>query len=292
MRNTLKFLTQIQPPRNHKNVDSLNKVAEYIKQRFAGYNLEVNFQEFTVDEKIYKNVIATLNPHYTKRLIVGGHYDVCGDFEGADDNASAVAGVIQTAKKLVEIKDKIPFRIDFVCFTLEEPPYFGTDTMGSYQYVKYLHENRIDVMGMINYEMIGYFTDENVSISEFESFITKKDADITKENFIAIISDEKSDEFMNQFCFSNINKKIDHIEAMIPSPINFVTASDHLNFWKFGYKAIMVTDTAHLRNPNYHTKNDTLETLNIEKMEDVIELIIEGIKHFIVHDLKKDDIPL
>ena len=275
---TLKYLTQIQPPRNYRNIDSLNNVASYLENRFKDIGLKTLFQNFLVDGNEYKNVIATLNSQYEKRLVIGAHYDVCGNFQGADDNASAVAGLIQTAKQLYEIKNLLPIRIDFVCFTLEEPPYYGTENMGSHVYAKYLFDNKIDVIGMINYEMIGYYTNENVDLSKLSMFITKKQADISKGNFIAMVCDEQSQEFMSEFDFEKIDKKIEYVEAMIPTPVNQITASDHLNFWKFGYKAIMVTDTAHFRNPNYHTANDTLETLNLEKMQYVIDLVVDGIK--------------
>ena len=275
---TLKYLTQIQPPRNYRNIDSLNNVASYLDDRFKDIGLETYFQNYVVDNNEYKNVIATLNPQYEKRLIIGAHYDVCGNFQGADDNASAVAGLIQTAKQLYSLKDILQIRIDFVCFTLEEPPYFGTQNMGSYVYAKYLFDNKIDVIGMINYEMIGYFTNENVDLSKLSMFITKKQADISKGNFIAMVCDEQSQEFMSEFNFEKIDKKIEYVEAMIPTPTNQITASDHLNFWKFGYKAIMVTDTAHFRNPNYHSENDILETLDIKKMYYVVDLIVESIK--------------
>ena len=275
---TLKYLTQIQPPRNYRNIDSLNNVALYLEDRFKDIGLETYFQNYVVDNNEYKNVIATLNPQYEKRLIIGAHYDVCGDFQGADDNASAVAGLIQTAKQLYSLKDILPIRIDFVCFTLEEPPYFGTQNMGSYVYAKYLFDNKIDVIGMINYEMIGYFTNENVDLSKLSMFITKKQADISKGNFIAMVCNEQSQNFMSEFDFENIDKNIEYVEAMIPTPINQITASDHLNFWKFGYKAIMVTDTAHFRNPNYHSENDILETLDVNKMQCVVNLVVESIK--------------
>ncbi|MCT7447197.1 M28 family peptidase [Aliarcobacter skirrowii] len=275
---TLKYLTQIQPPRNYRNIDSLNNVALYLEDRFKDIGLETYFQNYVVDNNEYKNVIATLNPQYKKRLIIGAHYDVCGDFQGADDNASAVAGLIQTAKQLYSLKDILPIRIDFVCFTLEEPPYYGTENMGSYVYAKYLFDNKIDVTGMINYEMIGYFTNENVDLSKLSMFITKKQADISKGNFIAMVCNEQSQNFMSEFDFENIDKNIEYVEAMIPTPINQITASDHLNFWKFGYKAIMITDTAHFRNPNYHTANDTLETLDVNKMQCVVNLVVESIK--------------
>jgi len=281
MLETLKYLTQIKPARNYRNIDSLNNVASYLENRFKDIGLETYFQNYVVDNNEYKNVIATLNPQYEKRLIIGAHYDVCGDFQGADDNASAVAGLIQTAKQLYEIKDILPIRIDFVCFTLEEPPYYGTQNMGSHIYAKYLFDNKFDVIGMINYEMIGYYTNENVDLSKLSMFITKKQADISKGNFIAMVCDEQSKDFMNEFDFEKIDKKIEYVEAMIPTPINQITASDHLNFWKFGYKAIMVTDTAHFRNPNYHTANDTLETLDINKIYYVVDLIVNSIKHFV-----------
>ena len=281
MLDTLKYLTQIKPARNYKNIDSLNNVALYLENRFKDIGLKTLFQSFLVDGNEYKNVIACLNTQYEKRLVIGAHYDVCGNFQGADDNASAVAGLIQTAKQLYQIKDMLPIRIDFVCFTLEEPPYFGTQNMGSYIYAKYLFDSKIDVIGMINYEMIGYYTNENVDLSKLSMFITKKQADISKGNFIAMVCDEQSQEFMNEFDFENIDKKIDYVEAMIPTPINQITASDHLNFWKFGYKAIMVTDTAHFRNPNYHTANDTLETLDVNKMGYVIDLVVKSIKQMV-----------
>ena len=222
---TLKYLTQIQPPRNYRNIDSLNNVASYLEDRFKDIGLETYFQNYVVDNNEYKNVIATLNPQYEKRLIIGAHYDVCGDFQGADDNASAVAGLIQTAKQLYAIKDILPIRIDFVCFTLEEPPYFGTENMGSYVYAKYLFDNKIDVIGMINYEMIGYFTNENVDLSKLSMFITKKQADISKGNFIAMVCNEQSQNFMSEFDFENIDKNIEYVEAMIPTPINQIPAS-------------------------------------------------------------------
>ena len=281
MLETLKYLTQINPPRNYKNIESLNNIASYLEDRFKDIGLKTSFQNYVVDNNEYKNVIATLNPQYEKRLIIGAHYDVCGDFQGADDNASAVAGLIQTAKQLYIIKDILPIRIDFVCFTLEEPPYYGTENMGSHIYAKYLFDSKIDVIGMINYEMIGYYTNENVDLSKLSMFITKKQADISKGNFIAMVCDEQSQEFMNEFDFEKIDKKIEYVEAMIPSPINQITASDHLNFWKFRYKAIMVTDTAHFRNPNYHTANDTLETLDIYKIYHVVNLVVNSINHFV-----------
>ena len=275
MYETLKYLTQINPARNYKNVDSLNHVANYIKERFENINLEVEFQEFEVSGNIYKNVIATLNPEYDKRVIFGAHYDVCGDIQGADDNASAVAGLIESARQLSKKKEQLDFRIDFVAYTLEEPPYFATTNMGSYQHAKYLHDNNIDVIGLINYEMIGYFTDEPNSQEYPVDFM--KLVYPTTGNFIAIVSNENSTSFLEQLNFNNIDKEIDSHNIILPDALSDITASDHINYWNFGFKAVMITDTAYFRNKNYHTVGDTIETIDFKRMQQSVNLVVKSI---------------
>lgn len=276
MQETLLFLTQMEPPRNYKNIESLNRVAHYIKSRFEALCIPVEYQEFMVSNQIYKNVIASINPHCEKRLIMGGHYDVCGDIQGADDNASAIAGLLQSAKLLKNIATELNFRIDFVAFCLEEPPYFGTQNMGSFIHAKYLQEHQIPIIGMINYEMIGYFTDEpNSQNYPIESM---KNIYPSTGDFIAMISNENSQSFLHALDFDNCPKNIASLNIILPEILAPLSASDHLNYWGFGFPAIMVTDTAFFRNPNYHKTSDTMDTLNIAKMEYVVDLIVSGIK--------------
>ena len=49
-----------------------------------------------------------------------------------------------------------------------------------------------------------------------------------------------------------------------------VSWSDHLSFWRQRYRALMVTDTAFYRNPNYHTADDTPDTLDYERLAHVV----------------------
>ena len=96
-----------------------------------------------------------------KRIIVGAHYDVCGNQEGADDNASGVVGLLELSRLL---KGKsLNKRIDLVAYTLEEPPYFRTEYMGSYIHAKSLKDEKLDVYGMVSLEMIGFFKDHRKS---------------------------------------------------------------------------------------------------------------------------------
>jgi len=278
MFDTLRKLTKISPPRNHSNMDSLNIIAEYIYNRFKENGLSVSFQEFEVNGNIYKNVIGVMNPEKEKTIIIGGHYDVCGDQQGADDNASAIAGLVETSKIL---QDKnVNYRLEFVAFCLEEPPYFGTENMGSYIHAQSIKDK--NVIGMLNYEMIGYYSEEENSQSyplEFSLFINK---DLpTVGNFISFVANSSSSSFLQKLNIEDTLSNIETFPIVIPEVFEDLTASDHLNYWKINIPAIMITDTAHFRNPNYHSDNDVLETLNLEKMKHTIELtakLIENLK--------------
>ena len=275
MQETVRFLTEIQPRRTYEHTDTLDRVAEYIRSRFEDIGLEVSFQEFEADGREYKNVIAVLNPQYDKRLLFGGHYDVCGEIPGADDNASAVAGIIESARLLYPQREKLPFRVEFIAFVLEEPPYFATKQMGSYIHAKSLLDEDIDIIGLINYEMIGYFSDEEGS----QDYPVDEMREIygDRGNFIAMTANPVSADFLQKLNFASIDAKLPLYEMVLPDELADITASDHLNYWELGFDAIMVTDTAHFRNPNYHEKSDTMETLDFEKMGYVIEAVTEAV---------------
>ncbi|HLE41538.1 MAG TPA: M28 family peptidase, partial [Nitrospirota bacterium] len=113
----MKTLTEMVPPRNAKNVVSLDKSAEYIHEEFRKTGGRVEIQRFTQDGKEYKNVICSFGPEAGERIIVGAHYDVQGDQPGADDNASGVAGILELSRLVRSLKRELKYRIDFVAYT-------------------------------------------------------------------------------------------------------------------------------------------------------------------------------
>ncbi|WP_243900290.1 M28 family peptidase [Hymenobacter defluvii] len=155
----VQFLTELQPARNYRNLASLNQAPNYIQAALRQAGGQPQDQVFRVDGQKYRNVIASYGPPDAPRLVVGAHYDVCGDQPGADDNASAVAGLLETARLLHEQRPALCYRLDLVAYCLEEPPYFATDNMGSAVHAKSLQEAGVVVWAMICYEMIGYFSD-------------------------------------------------------------------------------------------------------------------------------------
>lgn len=275
IKNDLLKITKTQNSRNYKNIKTLNSIASYIKVELAKVCDTTAYQEYKVENETYKNVLGSIGTEYKERLIIGAHYDVYGDQEGADDNASGVAGLLELARLLA--KEKLDYRIDFVAYTLEEPPFFRTEKMGSYVHANYLKENNITVKGMICLEMIGYYKDE----PNTQTYPIKEMSTIygNRANFITVVQNEKSGNFGAEI--ENLMKK----QKLIPtvsfkgsSLVTGVDFSDHLNYWNLNYPAVMITNTSFYRNKNYHTNKDSLETLNINKMSAAIQQLYFTIK--------------
>lgn len=274
IRSHLKTLTKTPQFRNHSNIDQLNLTADYIRNIFQKSTDSVSVQEYNVDQKTYKNIICSFGTENTKRIIVGAHYDVCGDQEGADDNASGITGLLELSRLLKG--KKLNYRIDLVAYTLEEPPYFRTELMGSYIHAKSLQESKADVFGMISLEMIGYFKDEAKSQSYPIGLLSMKYGN--KGNYITLVKKFGSGAFVSQFSKNfKATKSILTKTFASPPSLPGIDFSDHLNYWKFGYDAMMITDTSFYRNKNYHQKTDTMETLDIPRMGKVIDGVYNGL---------------
>ncbi|MBK7691395.1 MAG: M28 family peptidase [Bacteroidetes bacterium] len=265
----VKFLTELRPYRNYLNLTSLEKVSSYIKQVFIDSGFIVSEQKWYAEGNEYTNVIASYNQGKDQRLIVGAHYDVCGDQPGADDNASAIAGLLETARLISYNKPDVDYQIDLVAYCLEEPPFFGTEAMGSFIHAKSLYDSKINVIGMICFEMIGFFSDAPNS----QMFPSPELAEIypSTANFIVVVGIERFNSFNKKVKdLMSLNSSIDVQFINFPSPDGLAGLSDQRNYWQFGYQALMINDTSFIRNPNYHLPSDTIETLDFGKMTEVI----------------------
>ena len=125
----VEFLTSVSPARNYQNLESLNKVANYITNEFGKLESTVIEQKWIADNNEYKNIIVKYNPEKKKRLIVGAHYDVCGNQPGADDNASAVAGLLETARLVFGNKPNLDYGIEQNQWAVMSTPNLYTTTI-------------------------------------------------------------------------------------------------------------------------------------------------------------------
>ena len=255
-------------PRDEAHPENLNRAAAYIAEQLRKAGGTVEDQPFRANGTVYRNVIASLGPQSRERIVVGAHYDAAGPLPGADDNASGVAGLIELAGLLAGLP--LRTQVELVAYTLEEPPHFAGLTMGSAVHAASLKQQGIPVRAMMALEMIGYFTDapgtQEYPLSLLKLFYP------TTGNFIGVVGK------LGQGGLVRRIKKA--MRRASPLPVEAITAplslpgidlSDHRNYWQAGYPAVMITDTAFFRNPNYHTASDTPETLDYERMARVVE---------------------
>lgn len=265
-------ITKSNNARNYKNLDELNRVGSYIENYFNHYADTCYRQAYEFNTNEYFNVVASFGPLDAPRVIIGAHYDVCGDQEGADDNASGVIGLLELARLLDTVV--LDRRIDLVAYTLEEPPFFRTEKMGSYVHASSLKEDSVQVELMICLEMIAYFTDEEKSQD-----YPVKGLSLTygnKGDYITLVKKTGAKKEVKKTC-KDFKKNAEIKTKIFTGPPNLpgIDFSDHLNYWNFGFPALMITDTAFFRNKNYHKATDTMETLDFLRMSQVIDAIFK-----------------
>jgi Zn-dependent M28 family amino/carboxypeptidase len=263
----VRHLSETLTPRDAFHPENLERVAAYLRQAFGRNRGRVQDQPFQVGRTTYRNIGAAFGPESKERIVVGAHYDAAGPYPGADDNASGVAGLIELAGLLNAAE--LPVTVELVAYTLEEPPYFRSENMGSAVHARALKAEGVAVRAMFSLEMIGYFTDAPNSQSFPAPGLSLFYP--TTGNFIAVVGK------MGQG--SMVRKIRKAMSAASPLPVYSISAprflpgvdfSDHVNYWEAGYPAVMITDTAFYRNPNYHARSDTADTLDYRRMADVV----------------------
>lgn len=255
------------------NGDSLEQAAHYIASEFSTAGYVPMRQTFMAYRKPVSNIVVEKNGASQRIIVVGAHYDSVPGSPGADDNASAVAGLIELARMLKDIRCASSFR--FVGFVNEESPSFGSEYMGSMQYAMHLKERGENVAFMIALEMIGYFDKRRLQtypLSLMRRFYPKT------SDFIAIIGDLHSHRPARALARKMRQEGCVRTATLIaPRQFGGIDRSDHSSFWKHDFKAVMITDTALFRNENYHRETDTIDTINFEMMTDVVASLYAAI---------------
>ena len=267
--------------RGFEQPQTLQRAADYIVAELAKSGVTAERQRFEVDGQGYENLIARFGPaEGTKPLLVmGAHYDSaltheCVPTPGADDNASGVAGLLELARLLKQTTPGQP--VELVFYTLEEPPNFRTDDMGSYRHALSLQQRNQSVRLLLSVEMIGYYSDEAGSQSYPLAPLGWIYPD--KGNFIALIGELKNFSEMRRIkavmrAAGGGLHPLDVHSLNAPRFVHGVDFSDHLNYWRLGYPALMVTDTSFMRNPHYHQRTDTWQRLDYTRMAQVVRML-------------------
>ncbi|MBD2439361.1 M28 family peptidase [Nostoc sp. FACHB-110] len=251
-------------------------VQEYIRQQFAQWG-SVEIHTFKVRGKNCQNLILNLpgqavgNSRDLPPILIGAHYDAVPGTPGADDNATGVAVLLELARIFATDAAKYPLRL--VAFDMEE---YGL--LGSAEYAALLRQQQQPLRLMISLEMLGYCNSTPGSQNyppPLEKFYPNTG------DFIALIGNLRT--IRDLISLSRSIRKVGVASQWLPVPnrgliVRQTRLSDHAPFWDLGYSAIMVTDTAFLRNPHYHQSSDAIATLDLDFLTGVCQGLVLGIR--------------
>jgi hypothetical protein len=256
----------------------LVEAAAWIEDSLAQVGYEVRRLGYEIRGKICHNLEAEIPGRVRAEeiVVIGAHYDSVPGCPAANDNGSGVAALLALARAFADAEPERTIR--FVAFVNEEPPFYRSPEMGSFVYARECRRRGDRVVAMLSLETIGYYRDERGSQMyppPFSLFYP------SQGNFVAFVGNIRSRALV-QRCLATFRHEVKFPSegAALPGFITGIGWSDHWSFWKAGYPAVMVTDTALFRYPYYHSAEDTPEKLDYERMARVIA----GLER-VAHDL-------
>lgn len=253
----------------------------YIEAQLSQWG-EVVAEEFEYNGQVYCNLILELPgrdspldaqgniPPGVSMLLVGAHYDAVHGSPGADDNGTGVAALLAIAEALAAEPSRPPLRI--VAFDAEE-----SGCLGSRVHAELMAEEGLSIQLMLSLEMLGYCTQKTQRYpADWMKYLFPKQGD-----FLALVG--------NPFALLDLLKIKRSLKAhgipvaLLPVPqrgewLPRLRASDHAAFWDASCPAAMVTDTAEMRNPNYHQASDRIETLDMDFFTRGTQGLIAGLR--------------
>ncbi|NHZ40625.1 M28 family peptidase [Massilia aquatica] len=252
----------------------LEKAALYIESTLAAQGYTVRRDEYVFDGHKVRNLEVSISntapgKQPERIYIVGAHYDSAPGTPGANDNGSGTAAVLELARLLKGLVPAAGKELKFVLFVNEEPPYYNGPGMGSRRHARALKARAANVEAALILETIGYYSNASNS-QRYPPGIGAFYPD--QGNFIGFVSTLGSMGLVRRTVSAFRDASSFPAQALAaPSFVRGVTWSDHTSYNLEGYSAIMITDTATMRYPHYHTSADTPDKLDYASMSRVVE---------------------
>ncbi len=263
---------------------ALRCAEDYLAEQFRLLGLDVSAHPFKALGDTYRNVVATIPAaaRSASPLLIAAHYDTVLGSPGADDNASALAVMLEAARCLREVT--LSREVRFIAFCLEEE-----NLLGSLAYASWLRESKQEISGAIVLECVGYARTEEGS--------QKKPSGVpiavpSVGDFLAIVGNQTSTGLVAavEGAAKQHVSDLKTVSLIVPGngeALPDTRRSDHAAFWHYGYPAVMLTDTANFRNPHYHQPTDTIETLDLEFMDKVARAVTAAALELAGAEMKK-----
>jgi Zn-dependent M28 family amino/carboxypeptidase len=250
---------------------ALRRAETYAGEIFRSAGMRTSVEAIAATDGLWHNIFGEAGPPEAPLFIIGAHLDTVQGSPGADDNASSVAALLALAEWFggqpvpSSAEEQTALTLRLVAFNLEE---WGM--MGSREHARILAGQRRQVEGMVSLEMIGYADDHPGSQRYPPGFGIGRPS---TGNFISVVGNRSSRDLVRRV--TRAFREVDGLPVESIALPDLVAAligaslSDHFPFWRRGYRALMVGDTAFYRNPHYHRSSDTLATLSLPFLEKV-----------------------
>ena len=239
--------------------------ADYIRGCFADLGYDLSIQG---GGNFCTNIVAAKGPSQGPLFVVGAHYDSVPGSPGADDNASGVAALLEVAEAFTSVRLKT--RVLFVAYDREEDGLLGSDS-----HVRFLSDIKAKVRGMLSLEMLGYTSASQARVPGVKVARTAGD-------FLAVVANGNKASKALQDAFEDGPLPLERVIVQEGTQAaQLARLSDHGSFWKVGWPAVLVTDTAFLRNPHYHKASDTPDTLDMEFLKLSTEAVTSAVTRLV-----------
>ncbi len=268
---------------NAQHPAALEAVATYLESELVSYGYQVRRDEFKARGVAVRNLEVTVPSQSApgqRLVVIGAHYDSAHETPGANDNATGTAAVLALAKSLKHLGATAQADVMFVLYTNEEPPFFKTPQMGSQVHAQALQARGAPVVAMLSLETMGYFSNAEGSqkypwpLNQFYP---------TQGDFIAFVATTPDLGLARRVVRSFRSHAAFPSEGIAaPRFIPGVDYSDHAAYIDAGYHALMVTDTAPYRYPHYHTREDTSDKVDYDRLARVVQGL-EGVVRDLAH---------
>jgi len=255
-------------PRNIYHYEALQAAAAFIETSLTEGGYVPALQQYDARGKSFTNIAAEItgSDRQGEIVVVGAHYDTHKNSPGADDNGSAVATLLELARQFAHQKTSRTLR--FVTFTNEEAPFTRRKDMGSRVYARDCRRRGDNITGMVCLESIGYYSEEAGSqwLSLWGRLLPRRG------DFLALVANRPSRALLARVAgILQRGASLRYRPLVLPTHFPGAWSSDHWSFWREGFPALMVTDTAPLRNRHYHSREDTPDKVDFERLSRAVD---------------------
>ena len=280
LRADLEFLVEDIGPRNAWRYKALKQTVDFLERELEAIGCRVERQTYALRGQEFHNLEVEMRGSRAPGRIVlfGAHYDTVAvpGCAGANDNGSGVVALLALVRALARTEPELTLR--FVFFVNEEPPFFPGPEMGSRVYARRSRSRAEDIVAMFSLETIGYYS-ERPGSQRYPPLVRWFYPD--RGNFLAFVGNLSSRSLVNRAVAAfQRGTSLPAEGAGLPGWLPGISWSDHASFWKEGFPALMVTDTAPYRYPHYHTAQDTLDKIDFDGLTRAVVGLVEVARDF------------